>query len=165
MIKIMRLKLLFFGMLVVVVFTSCDNVILEPANPTEQIAVNLRADIYQTSTYVSNDQWEATDEVGLYMKKTGQPLTAAGAVYSDAANVKMNIVGQTLTSSPPIMYPASGNVDFVAYYPYTASVNPDFAVPVNIAGQEAGLPVEILYSNNATSQAPADLPVTLNFNY
>ena len=34
-----------------------------------------------------------------------------------------------------------------------------------MAGQEAGLPVEIMYSNNITNQAPTELPVTLNYKY
>ena len=151
--------------LIAAAFTSCDQVVQTEDNPAGLIAVNLNAGIKPASTYVANDQWEATDEVGLYMKKTGQSLTAVGAVYDDASNVQMSIAGQTLSSNPPLMYPISGNVDFVGYYPYTASVNTDFTIPVNIAGQAAGLPVEILYSNNITNQAPTESTVTLNFKY
>jgi len=146
------------------IFAGCnkDN---EP-ELTRQVAVNLRADIKpQSILRAANDQWEANDKVGLYMKKTGQALTATGAVYSGVSNVLMSISGQTLTSNPPIMYPTSGNVDFVGYYPYTSSVDNDYTIAVNVAGQSDGLPVEVLYSNNVTNQAPTESAVVLNFQY
>ena len=149
----------------IIAFTSCDRVVQIREDLKGPVAVNLQAGIKPPSTYVANDQWETTDEVGLYMKKAGQTITAEDAIYSDASNVKMSIVGQTLTSDPQIMYPTSGNVDFVAYYPYADVISSDFVIPVNVAGQDAGLPVELLYSNNITNQTPTELPVTLNFNY
>ena len=145
------------------VYSSCDKLVQTEEVGTEQIAVNLNAGIKPVSTYVANDQWEVSDEVGLYMKWTGQSFAANGAII--ASNVQMSFVGQTLTSSPPVYYPTSGNVDFVAYYPYTTSFFQGYAIPVNIAGQDAGLPVEILYSNNITNQAATNTAVTLNFKY
>ena len=100
------------------VFSSCNKEDTGEIG-TEPIAVNLTADIKPAvTTRVANDQWESSDEVGLFMKRTGQTLTDFGAIYGNANNVRMGISGQTLTSNPPVMYPASGNVDFVAYYPY-----------------------------------------------
>ena len=159
------LSFILIAALFAVMFASCDNIVVTDEVPKGQVAVNLNADIKPVSTRVANNQWETTDEVGLYMKKTGQSLTTVGAVYSNANNVKMSITGQTLTSNPPVMYPTSGNVDFVAYYPYTASVGNNYTIAINVAGQEAGLPVEVLYSNNITNQAPTEIPVTLNFQY
>jgi len=108
---------------------SCDQAVQTGEDTTGLITVNLSAGIKPASTYVANDQWETTDEVGLFMKKTGQALSAVGAVYSDATNVKMDITGQTLTSDPPVMYPTSVNVDFIAYYPYTNPASQDLAIP------------------------------------
>ena len=147
------------------VYSSCDTLVRTDEAPEGQIAVNLNAGIKPVSTYVSNDQWETSDEVGLYMKRTGQALTDFGAIYGGVGNVQMSIVGQTVTSDPPVMYPTVGNVDFVAYYPYTKTVSSDLTIPVNVDGQVAGLPVEILYSNNITNQTPTVSPVQLDFNY
>jgi len=137
----------------------------EPGN----IPVNLKTGIAPTSaTKVANDQWEtSTDKVGLYMKKAGQPLSAAGAIYTDAGNREMSIAGDgSLVATPEIMYPAKGNVDFIAYYPYTSSVSSDFTIPVNVAAEQAaGLPTPTLYSNDITNQAPTEAAVTLNFMY
>jgi len=53
---------------------SCDQEVQTGEDPTGLIAVNLNAGIKPASTYVANDQWETADEVGLFMKKTGQTL-------------------------------------------------------------------------------------------
>ena len=149
--------------LFMVSFASCDR---DRPEPEGQIAVKLRADIQPASNLkVANDNWEAGDKAGLYMKKTDQPLTTAGAVYGNCSNVQMNIVDNMLTATPPVLYPETGNVDFVAYYPYNASVDADFTIPVNMAGQETGLPAETLYANNVTNQAPTPTAVPLYFRY
>ena len=143
-------------------FMSCNK---DKPEPTGQTAVNLKADITSSTLKVANDQWQTNDKVGLYMKRTGQALTAPGVVYGGAANVQMSISGQSLVANPPVMYPISGNVDFVAYYPYSASVSNDYTIAVNVAGQNERLPVEILYSDNVTNQEPTEEAVTLNFQY
>ena len=129
-------------------------------------AVNLRADIEKSILKVTGDnKFEASDEVGLYMKKAGQALTADGAVYDAADNLKMGIAEGTLVSDPPLLYPEEGNVDFIAYYPYTAAVGSDYTIGVSVAGQEAGLPDEVLYSNNVKHQSPTTAEVKLDFFY
>ena len=154
--------------LFVAVFSSCNKEATEEIG-TEPITVNLKAEIKPSvTTRVAYGQWEASDQVGLFMKRAGQSLTDFGAIYGNADNIQMGITGQTLTSNPPLMYPSSGNVDFVAYYPYFSNhyYHTDYLMlPVNVAGQEGGLPVEILYSNNAINQVPTASPVTLNFKY
>ncbi|MDR1056131.1 MAG: fimbrillin family protein [Prevotellaceae bacterium] len=148
------------------IFTSCNKDDGPAPEPPGSIAVNLRADIKpEAATKAANNQWETNDEVGLYMKRAGQSLTATGAVYSDAANVRMSISDGRLASNPPVMYPAAGNVDFIAYYPYTASVDNGYTIAASVAGQAEGLPSEILYSNNISAQAATEDPVTLNFQY
>jgi arabinan endo-1,5-alpha-L-arabinosidase len=69
-----------------------------------------------------------------------------------------------LTSDVPVFYPKQGNVDFVAYYPYTDAVGVDFTIAVNIANQAGGLP-EMLYSNNAVNRGSSGDIVPLVFRY
>ena len=144
-------------------FVSCNTTDNE-YDVTEPIAVNLRANINPATTRVMNDQWQTNDQVGLFMVRTGLPLSAA-SVFGDADNMLMTIQSGVLTSNPPVMYPLTGNVDFIAYYPFHSSVGNNFTIPVNVADQEAGLPTEVLFSNNITNQAPTSNPVTLNFYY
>ena len=150
-------------LLILAAITGCNNEKPDASEQNERIPVNLTADIKPASTLkVANDQWESNDKVGLYMKKAGQALYSADG---DAANVEMSLSGQTLCSDPPVMYPINNNVDFVAYYPHTVAIGDDFTINVNVAGQAAGLPVEILYSDNVKNQPPTQTPVKLDFMY
>ena len=174
MLKDRLFLIMMFGAVMLGAMTGCrkdnDKPEAKPQpEPTERVAVNLRADILPTSPginrSVANDQWEADDKVGLFMKRAGQALTASGAIYGDANNLQTSIVNGSLTAATAPMYPMAGNVDFIAYHPYQASVGAGFTIPVNVAEQEAGLPVEVLYSNNITNQQPTEQAVTLNFQY
>ena len=160
--------LLLFGAMTLGIMAGCSE---KPEQiPEGRIAVNLKTDIGQSIRKVANDQWEASDNVGLYMKKAGKELAEPDATYNDAKNALMTIAGQTLTANPPVMYPESVfpetvAVDFIAYYPYNASPDADFTIPVNVATQSANQPVEILYSDNAKNQMPTTVAVPLNFKY
>ena len=144
-------------------FVSCNTTDNE-YDLTEPIAVNLRASINPLTTRVVNDQWQTNDQVGLFMVRTGQSLSTT-SVLANANNAQMTVENGVLTSNPPVMYPLTGNVDFIAYFPFHSSVGSNFTIPVNVANQSAGLPTEVLFSNNITNQAPTASAVTLNFHY
>ena len=144
-------------------FVSCSSSDYE-YDVTEPIAVNLRANITPQTTRVANGQWQQNDQVGLFMVRTGQSLSSA-SVFPNANNALMTVQGGVLTSNPPVMYPADSNVDFIAYYPFSSTVGSNFTIPINAGNQSAGLPTEVLFSNNITNQAPTTNAVTLNFLY
>ena len=145
-------------------FVSCNTTDNEN-DLTEPIAVNLRANITPATTRVINDQWQANDQVGLFMVRAGQTLSAT-SVLTNANNALMTVENGVLTSNPPVMYPLTGgNVGFIAYYPFHSSVGSNFTIPINVANQSAGLPTEVLFSNNITNQVPTANAVTLNFRY
>ena len=151
--------------------TGCQKEDIEDdAVITGDIAVKLTSNIAPAAISKSHTgNREVANEAGLYMVKAGQPIASANAVYGNARNVLLNATlaeKQTLlVSQQAIMYPASGNVDFIAYYPYSASVGSDYTLDVNIANQSAVLPAEVIYSNNAADLAPTDKAVNLNFIY
>ena len=66
------------------IFVGCNK---DKPETTGRIPVNLTTNISAPMLKVADDQWEAADRVGFYMKKQGQALTAA--VYD--ANVQMNV--------------------------------------------------------------------------
>jgi len=141
-------------------FTGCNKDNPEANGP---LAVNLRADITKSTLKMANDQWEPGDKVGLFMKKAGQSIH-----HSDPVNRQMSLSDGMLVSDQPLMYPTSGNVDFIAYYPYNPAVNVSGhdSIFVELYDQaELGLPQELLYSNNVSNQVPTESPVTLNFRY
>ena len=152
------------GVITLGVMMGCNGNHLESESPESpelsgNIAVNLKIDVE-----AENDEWEAADRAGFFMKRAGQALNAPGAVYGWASNEMMIIENGTLVSMPQLMYPETGNVDIIAYYPH-ATVDAEYTIPVSVAGQGSGLPAEVLYSNNVINRAPAESAVTLNFAY
>ena len=157
-----------------VLFALCAMFFVVSCNPAdselnEPIAVNLRGNITPaTVVRVANDQWQSNDQIGFFMMRTGESLrqeNAANGVF----NTKKTIQGDVFISNPPVMFPATGNVDFIAYYPFTSQVQEDWwgdaRIPVTVGDQSAGLATEVLFSNNITNQAPTSNAVILDFRY
>ena len=152
------------GVLVLGAMAGCNRDKPDRPEPSGPVAVNLRANIGPSSKLkVSNDQWETTDKVGLYMVQAGKALDDVGAIFPDGDNVQMEIDGGVLTSTPELYYPIGENVGFIAYYPYTSPVGAGYTIDVNVADQATV--VETLYSANITNQAATEDPVVLEFNY
>jgi len=150
--------------------TGCKDDI-KPENEQKQagkIAVNLRMTTENSSMLkVANDNWEITDQIGLYMKKAGQSLTAAGTIFEVANNLKMTFsdADSRLKPETPFYYPEDENVDFVAYYPWNAITGAACTIAIDMEDQSVGLPTELLYSNNAVNKEASGNVVDLIFKY
>ena len=158
------------GIMTMGVWTGCNKE--NPDNqlqPEDRVAVNMFAVVGKHSSLkVANDQWQTSDRLGVFMKKTGETLTADGAVFAEGDNLEARVLGQRVEwiVSQPLYYPQDGTkVDFVAYCPYAASVGEDYSIEADVANQADGLATEILYSNNITDKVPTDDFLSLEFNY
>ena len=147
-----------------VILTGCRTDDPIPPDPDNPIAVNLRANIAPKTVRVANNEWQANDQIGFFMVEAGQPLSNASIVNNNL-NVLMTIESGALTPNHPVLYPVRGNVGFIAYFPFQSSVGSNFTIPVNVGNQSAGLPTEVLFSNNITNQAPTESAVMLTFRY
>lgn len=99
---------------------------------------------------VSGNTWNANDEVGIYMMNAGSGIEAA-----TAQNKKyIAQTNGTLTAAPGngIYLPESGNVDFIAYYPYTTSVSGN-KLAVNVSDQSNPAAIDLIYSNGTKGVA------------
>lgn len=99
---------------------------------------------------VSGNTWNANDEVGIYMMNSGSGIEAA-----TAQNKKyIAQTNGTLTAAPGngIYLPESGNVDFIAYYPYTTSVSGN-KLAVNVSDQSNPAAIDLIYSNGTKGVA------------
>jgi hypothetical protein len=173
----MKKNLLFMlaaGVLSAAAMGGCSDTDEPTPNPSgSPIKVKFASNIQGKSSIVSSPtispkmvgtQWEATDDVGLYMKKTGEAFTAANAVLTANAVLSAAVSGALTPDAGDIFYPLTGNVDFVAYYPHTATPEADYTIPVSVAGQSTGLPTEVLYAKSTNVAAAAEA-VTLTFGY
>jgi hypothetical protein len=114
-------------------------------------------------TRVSNpegNKWDKTDTIGVYMIKAGSVL-ADSVIREGAKNKPYAVASGEGTSSAifatagdTIFYPNGEDVNFIAYYPYSARseiVSADNKYHINISDQSDQPRLDLLYSNNKTA--------------
>lgn len=112
---------------------------------TSQIARN-------TPTRTTDTNWEANDCIGVYMKQTGEQLTAA-SICNEVENVEFITSlgdGNFIPSGQSVYFPQSSRVDFIAYYPY-ADLQSPFVYPIDLTNQTDLSAIDLMYADNLTN--------------
>ncbi|MDR1666086.1 MAG: fimbrillin family protein [Bacteroidales bacterium] len=123
--------------------------------PSEDVTVKFNPNISVSKTKASGASWDAGDAIGVFMVEQGSTTVA------DAANNKKYGVESAGTSgvfSPAapaddnvIYYPNDGSsVDFIAYYPYQASITALSTFPVDVSNQSSPAAIDLLYAATTT---------------
>ena len=157
-------KFILAGAVAALTLSSCSNN-LDDNSSWGSDSQNMKFSSYiegQKTVKASGTTWTTGDKVGIFMKKAGADLGAASAankqfVADDRGNLNAAAADQAL------VYP-EGAVDFVAYYPFTASVT-DNKVAVDVKNQSKPADIDLLYSNNATNVTASANAVNLGFKH
>jgi hypothetical protein len=166
-------KVNFFYMAAVVaataMMTSCGNDDNEVTNPN-RVAVQFSSSITDLQTRVADQNWAASDSIGIYMLKT--PFTLAAGNISESVDnrqYKADGAGLSVSFSPvttgtEIYYPVAGDVKFIAYYPYAASLT-DYKLPIDVSSAKQGnqSAIDVLYAPAGTSYNKNSGTVALPF--
>lgn len=105
------MKRFFIVALAIVAMSSCNKTELY-TETQEQIAAQFTSS--EIATRTSGDSWIDGDRVGISMYSNGDITTPLAENYEYSSDASGNFTEQR----DPIYYPASGTVDFYAYYPY-----------------------------------------------
>lgn len=133
-------NLLYAGMLSSLALVSCTD------NDENSEWTGSEGVVFTTSiqSRVSGNSWNANDEVGIFMTPNGSEIASA-----TAANKKyLAQTNGSLVAAPSegIYLPATGKVDFIAYYPYSNVLSGN-VMDVNVADQSKPGAIDLLYSN------------------
>lgn len=145
----MKIKdLLCMGLVSALVFTSCaNNDDFSEWNDGTQ-PIKFTSSIQGMTTKATDAQWAEGDEVGIFMKAGNADLSSAISSNKKFLTSAAGVLSAA-TAGDALYYPADGSdVDFVAYYPYTASLS-GTTYSVDVANQENQAAIDLLYSNNA----------------
>ena len=116
---------------------------------------------------VMNTTWDAGDKIGVFMVKNGTGLDASGIV-GGGDNVAYTTTTGNGTFTPTaggLKFPADGSaVDFIAYYPYTGSLN-NYTYAVDLTDQRRPSTIDLLYANDAKGFSQSSNIVRLNFRH
>ncbi|WP_433896274.1 fimbrillin family protein [Sphingobacterium mizutaii] len=130
---------------------------LEKTNPSE---VQFTSRILGTqATKANGNTWDSNDEIGVFMKQ-GIGLSnilAGNKKYSTNGNGNFSASGNNV-----INYPEAGQVDFIAYYPYSADLK-GTSLGFNISEQSNPAKIDVMYSNNAKSLSKGSKTASLEF--
>lgn len=157
-------KFILAGAVAALTLSSCSNN-LDDNSSWGSDSQNVKFSSYiegQKTVKASGTTWTTGDKVGIFMKKAGADLGAATAankqfIADDRGNLTAAAADQAL------VYP-EGAVDFVAYYPYTATVTEN-KVAVDVKNQSKPADIDLLYSNNATNVTASANAVNLGFKH
>lgn len=133
-------NLLYAGMLSSLALVSCTD------NDENSEWTGSEGVVFTTSiqSRVSGNSWNANDEVGIFMTPNGSEIASA-----TVANKKyLAQTNGSLVAAPGegIYLPATGKVDFIAYYPYSNALSGN-VMDVNVADQSKPGAIDLLYSN------------------
>ena len=116
---------------------------------------------------VMNTTWDAGDKIGVFMVKNGTGLDASGIVGGGDNVVYTTTTGNgTFTpTAGGLKFPADGSaVDFIAYYPYTGSLD-NYTYAVDLTDQRRPSTIDLLYANDAKGFSQSSNIVRLNFRH
>ncbi|MDN5296112.1 MAG: hypothetical protein PWQ71_218 [Bacteroidota bacterium] len=155
---------LLFGLLLL---NACDTEKDSLENPLDNgNQVKFQATIgTASSTRASGTEWDAGDAIGVYALNEGATLPEG--VYDGKENIKYTTPGNgTFTAATVgISFPETGGaLDFVAYYPYQATID-GYTYNINVTNQSNSAAIDLLYSNNAKGKTKENQPVNLEFKH
>lgn len=137
------------------------------------IPVDFSASIQAISrTAGVGDTWTAEDPVGIFMLPASGTIEATPA---DRANVKYKVSDAesgslSPVSGTPLYYPQSGNVDFIAYYPYgergdvAGKVTSENKYKINLSDQSHPVTLDVLRAEKK-NVAKSKTAVSLKFRH
>ena len=138
--------------------TIIDKETRKPISFTSQIVRNI-------PTRTTDTAWEANDCIGVYMKQTGEALSAT-SISNEVDNIEFVTAlgdGGFVPNGSAVYFPQTDRVDFIAYYPYVDLQGP-FVYPINLSNQTDLSAIDLMYANNLTNIDARPNALSLQFN-
>lgn len=113
--------------------------------------------------------WAPGDAVGVFMLNASSEMPDGIVSQADNIQYTVNPTTGTLTPAPtPIYYPMSGEVDFIAYYPYggneAGGVTEDYTYEISLTDQTKPASIDLLYAKTP-NRSKSNPQVSLNFSH
>ncbi len=144
--------------LATLLLTACQND-EETTQTDTRVALQVTSGI-QTRAF--DNQWEKNDAIGIFGFTQGDAPTQA---YSNVRYVTTGGNGTFTPDGTTIYLPTDGSsLDFVAYYPYTATAMTDGVYTVNVTDQSDQSTIDLMAAGTQTVDR-TDPTVTFNFEH
>ncbi|HBG57136.1 fimbrillin family protein [Proteiniphilum sp. UBA1028] len=156
-------RYLFILPLIGFILSACEGETIDPVRASKSI--RLTAEIEKVKTRLSGSTWEKGDVIGVYMTRSGFPLSPSALannvnyVYDESGTF------QPQNESKAIYLPFNGeNVDFIGYYPYREDIT-NFIYPIDLTVQSNQAALDFMYSSNVTARNMTNPNVRMKFSH
>lgn len=144
-----------FSTLLAAALSSCTNDIQSLMDADRAVTFTTDAAHRATGT-----AWEAGDAIGVFMAASGETAGADAAVRYETPSGDGNF-----SSASPLYFPSDGSaVDFVAYYPYDASLN-GTTYKVNVSDQSEPAKIDLMRADNLRGLSLTNRTARLDFDH
>ncbi|MCD8184760.1 MAG: fimbrillin family protein [Bacteroides sp.] len=149
-------------------FCSCDKKIEQTSGDVETGRfIRFTSIVEGPNARAAGATWAAGDEIGVYMKKSGEAL-GTNFIVNEGSNIEYfttNGDGNFMPASTCLSFPDDGSkVDFIAYYPYKETIN-DFTYPVDVINQADPELIDLLYADGLKGIEQRSNALNLSFSH
>lgn len=149
--------------LISLLILACEGETINPDRASKKI--NVTADIEGVKTRLSGSTWEKGDDIGIYMTKSGVPLSNTALVKNAHYSYEGTGIFTPKNESQEIYLPFNGtNVDFVGYYPYREDLV-DFVFPIDLSVQSNQAVLDLMYADNEKNKNMSNPNVKMIFSH
>jgi hypothetical protein len=151
-------------------FTACNRDDEVTNGSDGRVEVKFSASTAEVQTRVTGNNWAADDPVGIYMIDEPGGLAVGNIIEGvDNRQYKASAAGSSVEFAQvdgTSYYPMSGDVEFIAYYPYQSPLT-DFELPVDVSDQDDQPAIDVLYAPKTSGgyNKSATSPVALAFQH
>ncbi len=140
------MRKLIYTALFLLLFASCDR---DDGAYTELGSSELQI-TSSIATRASGTLWSAGDDIGvsMYLTATTTAYGTENRPYTTATT------SGNFTSTTPLYFPAAGNVDLLAYYPYVDNVDFDLtAYELSVGGEQSEAEIDLMKATKSEVQS------------
>lgn len=164
MIEVIKTKVTLGLLALPFVFAGCSGDENLPGGEVNdgRVALQVNSGI-QTRAF--DNQWEAGDEIGIFMLNNGQNTVADGYDNVPYRVESAGAGGKAFSPSSEVIYfPTNGDKrDFIAYYPYSADKVANGVYNINLTNQNPQKDIDFMFAGKVTDKSRSDANVSFQF--
>lgn len=162
----MRKKNVLWSVVLLLVLAACDKETQQVVDKDGRSLVHFTSVVEGDAvTRASGSSWAANDQIGVFMKQSGESLSS-GTIVGGGDNtpyITKTGNGNFQSNGTALEYPTDGSaVDFIAYYPYQSALD-NYIYKVDVTDQSKPEKIDLLYADNLVGRTQSSTTGNLQF--
>lgn len=159
-------KKLLWSAFLLLVLGACDKTTQQVVDNDKQTVVRFTSVVEGNDiTRAVGSSWAANDQIGVFMKQSGEVLGGAAIVGGgdNISYITKSGDGNFQSNGTSLEYPSDGSaVDFIAYYPFQSTLD-NYIYEVDVTDQSKPEKIDLLYADNLKNRTHTSVTGNLQF--